>query len=139
MRQILLIILGLSVAVFADFTKIGDVVTDNISGLQWKDDAIGSPMTWTAAINYCENLTFDTHSDWRLPNLKELTSLVEDSKVSPSIDTSVFEHTTSNYYWSSTTYAGTTSSAWRVYFHYGYQYHRNKSNSLYVRCVRAGQ
>ena len=43
-------------------------------------------------------------------------------------------------YWSSTTNAGYSSNAWVVYFYDGYQsYYGNKSNSNYVRCVRAGQ
>jgi len=42
-------------------------------------------------------------------------------------------------YWSSTTYAGNSDAAWYVYFSYGSQYYYNKTNSNYVRCVRAGQ
>lgn len=103
MRGIFLITLGLSTALFASFSKTGNIVTDSTTALQWQDDAIGSTMTWTEAIDHCEDLTLDTHGDWRLPNLKELTSLVDDSRVSPSIDTSIFEHTASNAYWSSTT------------------------------------
>ena len=45
----------------------------------------------------------------------------------------------SNYYWSSTTYAGSSSYAWNVDFDGGYQSNGSRSNSLYVRCVRAGQ
>ncbi len=139
MRGIFLITLGLSTALFADFSKAGDVVTDSETQLQWKDDAVGSKMSWTAAINYCEDLNFATYDDWRLPNLKELTSLVDDSRVSPSIDIGVFEYTASYGYWSSTTYAGTASVAWGVFFSSGRQYTDDKSRSYYVRCVRAGQ
>jgi hypothetical protein len=139
MRQILLITLGLSTALFASFSKSGDIVTDSNTGLQWQDDAIGTQMSWTQAIDYCENLTLGTHDDWRLPNLKELTSIVDDSRVNPSIDTSVFEHTASNHYWSSTTYAGNSDGAWYVGFGRGFQGYGNKSNDYHVRCVRAGQ
>lgn len=139
MRQILLITLGLSTALFASFSKNGNIVTDSTTGLQWQDDAISSPMAWTAAIDHCENLTLDTYSDWRLPNLKELTSIVDDTKVNPSIDTSVFQNTASHRYWSSTTYAGNSGYAWYVYFSYGYQDYGSKTYSYYVRCVRAGQ
>jgi hypothetical protein len=138
MRQILLITLGLSTALFASFSKSGDIVTDSTTGLQWQDDSIVSDKSWTQAIDYCENLTLGTHDDWRLPNLKELTSIVDDSRVSPSIDTSVFEHTASSNYWSSTTYAGVSDFAWLVGFGYGRQYYY-KSYGNHVRCVRAGQ
>lgn len=139
MRQILLITLGLSTALFASFSKNGNIVTDSTTGLQWQDDAVGSTMTWTAAIDHCENLTLDAYSDWRLPNLKELTSIMDDTKVAPSIDTSVFQNTVSDLYWSSTTYAGINGVAWYVYFYHGDQYYYSKTNSFYVRCVRAGQ
>ena len=46
---------------------------------------------------------------------------------------------TSSHYWSSTTYASNTSHAWRVYFHLGYAGSKDKSGSLYIRCVRSGQ
>ena len=139
MRQILLITLGLSTALFASFSKNGNIVTDGSTGLQWQDDAIGSVMVWTAAIDYCENLTLDTYSDWRLPNLNELTSIVDDTKVSPSIDTTVFQNTASDFYWSSTAYAGTSGNAWDVYFNDGNHDYYDGTASHYVRCVRAGQ
>jgi len=139
MRQILLITLGLSTALFASFSKNGNIVTDSITGLHWQDDAVGSAMIWTRAIDYCENLTLDTYSDWRLPNLKELTSIMNDTKVSPSIDTSVFQYTVSDIYWSSTTYSGNSSYAWLVRFVDGYQSYYDKTYKSYVRCVRAGQ
>ena len=141
MKKILLITLGLSSILFADFTKTGNIVTDNSTALQWQDDAIGSTMSWTSAITHCENLSLDGHSDWRLPNINELKSLVDDTKVNPAIDDSAtaFEYTASNYYWSSTTYAGYSDSAWYVHFYYGYQYYYYKTNSYYVHCVRAGQ
>jgi len=139
MKQILLITLGLSVALFADFTKSGNIVTDNTTRLQWQDDAIGSGMTWTAAIEHCEDLSLDGHSDWRLPNLRELTSIVDDTKRNPIIDNAVFQNTASNNYWSSTTYAGYFGDAWYVGFNSGFQKHYRKTYSYFVRCVRAGQ
>ena len=139
MRQILLITLGLSTALFASFSKNGNIVTDNSTGLQWQDNATGSTMTWTAAIDYCETLTLDTYSDWRLPNINELTSIVDDTKVNPSIDTSVFQNTASSLYWSSTTYAGGSGNAWYVYFGSGNQDYDDKTLGYGVRCVRAGQ
>ena len=141
MKKIFLIMIGVSLSLMADFTRNDtmQVVTDSETQLQWKDDAIGSTMTWIDAISHCESLTFATHSDWRLPNLRELTSLVDDCKTPLSIDTSVFEYTASDYYWSSTTYVGDTSNAWYVYFGRGSQVTRTKSSGNYVRCVRAGQ
>lgn len=139
MKQILLITLGLSVALLADFTKSGNIVTDGTTKLEWQDDAVSSTLGWASAIDYCENLTLDTHSDWRLPNIKELTSIVDDTKSHPSIDNTVFQNPPFNNYWSSTTTASNSSRAWCVAFNTGYQNNRNKALNNSVRCVRAGQ
>jgi len=139
MKQILLIMIGLSISLLADFSRDNDtqIVTDNETGLQWQDNESVSK-TWKSAIDYCENLTLGSYEDWRLPNINELTSLVDDSKSNPSIDT-VFQYTASSYYWSSTTYASSSGHAWLVRFYYGFQYSNGKNYSSYVRCVRAGQ
>ena len=141
MKKILLSMVMMLIAIHADLNRDNttQIVTDSKTALQWKDDAIGSTMTWMVAINYCESLTFATHSDWRLPNLRELTSLIDDSKISPSIDTSVVEHTMPRYYWSATTSANDNSYAWLVDFNSAALNDSNKSSSHYLRCVRAGQ
>ena len=138
---ILFSLMMLSALSCADFSKSGNIVTDSSTGLQWQDDAIGSTMTWTSAITHCENLSLDGHSDWRLPNINALKTLIDDSKINPAIDNSntAFQHTASYFYWSSTTYVGNTSRAWGVSFSNGSQYYNSKTGSGYVRCVRAGQ
>ena len=140
MRKILLITIGLSVGLMADFVRDADtnIVTDSATGLRWQDDPTPSGTSWQGAIDYCEALTLGGESDWRLPNLNELTSIVDDTVYNPSIS-SVFVNTASNGYWSSTTFAGSTGYAWIVNFYYGTQGRSNKTTSGYVRCVRAGQ
>ena len=140
MRQILLIMIGLSALVSADFTKTvgGNIVTDNTTGLQWQDDATGSTMSWESALSKCGNLSLDGYDDWRLPNINELKSIIDRSKVSQAI-VDGFEFTSSNYYWSSTTYEGRKDYAWYVYFSSGVAENYHKYRKYYVRCVRAGQ
>ncbi len=140
MRAILLLMIGLSTSLLADFSRSNGVVTDNTTGLQWQDDYSDNggdikSAKWTGAIAYCEDLTLGGHSDWRLPNKKELLSIVDYGKYSPSID-AVFTHTASRYYWSSTSHANDAGYAWIVAFGYGYTYSYYKSYSYYVRCVR---
>ncbi len=122
------------------FTNNGnDTVTDNVTGLIWQQGEPGS-MTWANALSYCEGLNLGEHSDWRLPNIKELESITDDTQYSPAIDTTYFPNTNEDYYWSSTTYAKVTRNAWYVYFTSGDVTYigSDKSYSFYVRCVRGG-
>ena len=142
---ILFSLIMLSVLSHAEFSKKGNIVIDSITKLQWQDDTISSIILWEAAITYCENLSLDGYSNWRLPNIKELFSLIDDSKTNPAID-SIFEHTaTLNSYWSSTTTsifkggANIYNLAQTVNFKDGIQYYDAKRDLHYVRCVRAEQ
>ena len=139
MKVILLLMIGLSM-LHAELTRDATtgIVTDSTTGLMWQDNEVGTLINWQGAIDRCEALTLGTHSDWRLPNINELTSLVDDTRYDPAIS-SEFQNTISNFYWSSTTDADVTDHAWILYFGYGFQYYGNKTNNNYVRCVRAGQ
>jgi hypothetical protein len=140
MKTILLIMIGLSL-LRADFTKTGDIVKDNASGLEWQDDNVSSPsLTWQDAITQCETLTLNGHDDWRLPNINELKSIVDRSKSSVIVDG--FESVATYSYWSSTSFADASNKnvAWLVSFGFGdVHFHVKSSNSYCARCVRGGQ
>ena len=144
MRVIFLILIGLSsIANAGNFSRNSGIVSDSATNLEWQDDYSDNnnsikQTTWQSAIDYCEALTLDSKSDWRLPNLNELTSLVDDTKFDPSINM-VFQNTNSDFYWSSTSYSNRNDGAWIVYFYSGNQNNYNKYSDYYVRCVRAGQ
>ncbi len=131
----------------ARFVNNGDgTVTDTRTGLVWeqKTDDGGlrdkdNTYNWKDALAYCENLTLGGQTDWRLPTIKELASLVDLSSYNPSIDTDYFPNTVSSYYWSSSTDAYYTYYAWGVNFYDGYDGWHNKSYGYYVRAVRGGQ
>jgi hypothetical protein len=125
-------------------------VTDKYTGLMWKKcsepdttaDCSGMPnvYTWADAISQCENLTYAGYSDWRLPNMKELFSLIKyEGSSGPYIDTTYFPNTVNSYYWTSTTFAPTPTSAMAVSFSVGFVSGNLKAaGNMYVRCVRAG-
>jgi len=122
-----------------DFTDNGDgTVTDDNTGLVWQEGE-GGQKTWEDAISYCEDLSLAGYTDWRLPNIKELESITEDTLYNPAIDTNFFPDANASYYWSSTTSANSSSGAWRVAFSNGLVRNDHKTNNSYVRCVRAGQ
>lgn len=63
------------------FADNGDgTVTDNATGLMWMQTDSGEGMNWEGALGYCESLDDAGHDDWRLPNAKELQSIVDYSR-----------------------------------------------------------
>jgi parallel beta-helix repeat protein len=78
-------------------------------------------------------------SDWRLPSLKELVTIVHNGEINPATNKSYFPKIRSEFYWSSTSRVLNTGYAWGVYFYYGDARNRDKDSSYYVRAVRGGQ
>ncbi len=127
----------LSALAIGPYQVNGDSVIDQGTGLQWQKSGDGVLRVWEEALAYCENLSLDNHSDWRLPNIREMKSLVEDYRYYPAIDP-VFS-CQSAYYWTATTVTRfPTAHAWSVFFANGDDNCGDKKNSHFVRCVRAG-
>lgn len=140
----------------ADFTVHDNgTVTHKTTGLMWKvcsegqawsngscTGDIGST-TWDKALQIPSTLNasggFAGYTDWRLPNIKELQSLVEQQCSNPSINSSIFPSTASAFYWSSSPSAYSGYGAWGVYFYYGNDLHGNRGNTYHARLVRGGQ
>ncbi len=78
-------------------------VTHSLTGLMWKQAVLG-PMDWSAALAAAAADTTAGHSDWRLPNKKELESIVEHCGYSPSINQTLFPSTPAFIFWSGSTY-----------------------------------
>ena len=111
----------------SSFVDNGDgTVTDLATGLMWQQMDNGVGLDWEAALAYAENLDLAGHQDWRLPDAKELQSIVDythspnaidPADLGPAIDTDFFDVTelasgTTNYqpdygyYWTSTSTVG---------------------------------
>lgn len=125
------------------YSATGDEVTDTKTGLTWRRCSegqawSGGTCTGTAATYTHEGALAQakTQTGWRLPNVKELASLVDKTRTSPAIDTSAFPATPSNWYWSATPYAGYSGYAWYVYFGYGSVSHYTRLSNFHVRLVR---
>ncbi len=136
-----------------DFLVInsGDrTMTDHQTGLMWemKENMDGTPVsanphdadnryTWQEALDWVVLLNvekFGGYSNWRLPTIKELASLVDLRKYDPAVPELLKDTTPSSNYWSSTTYADDTEKAWSTHFGFGGSYENGK---LYSGCVRA--
>ncbi|MEA2068753.1 MAG: DUF1566 domain-containing protein [Verrucomicrobiota bacterium] len=115
------------------FKDNGDgTITDEATGLIWMQADSGKGLDWPTALEYAENLELAGHSDWRLPNAKELQSIIDytrspDTTDSAAIDP-VFKATEIKneggekdfaHYWSSSTHVGANSIDTAVYFAFG--------------------
>jgi hypothetical protein len=137
------------------FTDQGDTVTDNLTGLMWTKDCNlpGNYLQWQEALDYVKGMNNGTynnfgHTDWRLPNRKELHSLTDFSRYNPALPlghpfTSVQASLYSRY-WSSTTNGQSYYKywAWNAMMYYGHVEYDGKSNNTYyeyVWPVRGGQ
>jgi hypothetical protein len=125
------------------FTASSGTVHDTKTGLTWQQAVPAGTYTWGSAStsgtaqNYCASLTLNAVS-WRLPTMKELTTIVDYSVASPgpAIDTTAFPSTPTGGFWSSTPQAA-SSNAWAVYFNGANGAPiSNTSAALSVRCVR---
>ena len=121
------------------FTDNGDgTITDNVTNLIWQKAPNTTTYTWEQAISYAENLALAGSSDWRLPNIKELVSINDETTNAPSINTTYFPTMVSARYWSSTTqFAPGATSAWFNDFqNFGISSYDLKTISHNVICVR---
>jgi hypothetical protein len=110
----------------------------------------GSIWEWVASVNAEGGTGYAGHNDWRIPNRKELESIVDAGRYYPAVDPAFNSSctagcteltcscTASFYYWSSTTYAGYPSYAWSVNFNDGSVNGYNEFNNFSVRAVRGG-
>jgi len=121
-------------------------VSDSKTALVWQKCSLGQ--TYNSTTNVCDGsataLTWQAalqqeSVEWRVPNIKELSSIVELSCYSPSINETVFPATIISTYWSSSPYADYSDLAWAVYFGAGSDDTYDKYSDYYVRLVRSGQ
>ncbi len=130
---------------FVARTLDGDaVVIDNATGLMWPAyDASagcngGVGLLWNAAIDYALALDFAGFTDWRIPNILELLSIVNFGDSTPSSYATFFTDIESAVYQSSTTYHITTTNYWGVNFGTSDIGSFTKSAfAKFLRCVRS--
>ena len=119
------------------FTDNGDgTITDNLTQLVWQKTPNNSAQTWENALTYAEGLSVGTATDWRLPNIKELQSLNDESLSNPSANTTFFPTIGVHNYWSGTSLPNQTTKAWFWNTQFGITSYDVKTNVNDVICVR---
>ncbi len=122
------------------YTDNGDsTITDHATNLMWLKFPVSGSLSWENAISYAESLNLATYTDWRLPNVKELQSLNDESVVNPSVNGTYFGALGIKKFWSSTTLPNQTSKAWYWDNQFGVITYDAKTNVNDVICVRENQ
>jgi len=123
--------------------------TDQRTGLTWKRCSEGqswvegqcsgeaSTMSWQDALAAASSSRFAGHQDWRVPNVRELRSIVELCRVGLAINQTLFAGTEGKEFWTATPSTAVPGAAWFVDFHQGMSYSNGgKGASKGVRLVR---
>lgn len=136
------------------FTDNGDgTVTDNMTGLVWTKNAnmLGTTQNWYEAVGACNTLADNgtdrvdgsLPGDWRMPNVRELQSLIDYGQSYPALPAGhPFFDVQSSSYWTSTSYVSFESYSWGISLSNGYTapaYYKGGSRNGFVWCVRDGQ
>lgn len=134
------------------YTVHGDgTVTDTVTGLMWQQCSQGqiysagscigdrTDYSWEEALNLAESEIFAGYSDWRLPNVKELLSLVALDRNEPAINIAVFPNGGHSYYRTGSPGAWGHDYSWLVHFGNGNIHNSSRIDGYTVRLVRSGQ
>lgn len=160
MKAVLISCLGLAASLLASgaaaqtrYTVSADQqeVTDARTGLIWRRCTEGmtasestcsggaSTFTLETALQHAATQASSTGLAWRLPNIKELSSIADRSRTSPAIDTAAFPATPLTVFWSSTPLGFIHYAAMGVHFLDGGVENYLRGENHQVRLVRAGQ
>jgi len=119
-------------------------ITDYLTGLMWTKNAdiLNAPEVWHEALQHISNMNKEKgtfgYTDWRLPNINELRSLVNNGQENNSLwlVNQGFRDVRELFYWSSTTYAKDTAYAWVLFMGGGIIGAMNKYGDAFAIAVR---
>ena len=111
-------------------------VTDLQTKLMWTKNADHGLMTWQDAKDYCDNLDFAGHSNWRMPHMWELYTLLDKRQSDPALPAGHPFTGVQSIYWSGTVTAASSDQVWILYPSDGHVSFGNKGGTLYVWPVR---
>ena len=124
------------------FQARGGLVRDRLTGLSWSRDAnpAGFPLTWAEALDYADALNRDGHlghDDWRVPNRRELRSLISFRDKKPALPGGYpFTNIFLGWHWTSTSAAINPAYAWYVHLEGGRMFFGRKTQNYLVWPVR---
>jgi hypothetical protein len=117
------------------FEVDGEVVNDTKTKLTWQREVSSERLGAAEAASYCAELKVHG-SGWRLPSIKELHTLVDETRTLPAIDASVFPSTPPTFFWTASRVASFNQYLWAVNFSEGTDAWFTEETLRFVRCVR---
>lgn len=126
---------ALAVAPPGHFKPADETVEDSGTKLVWQRTVPKDTYSAKEASRYCAELNLDD-ADWRLPSLKELHTLVDETRTDPAIDIEAFPDTPAEFFWSSSSVAEFPMYRWTVTFADGTDTWLPEDQKQRVRCVR---
>lgn len=124
------------------FEQYGETVLDRLTGLIWARNAnlAEFPVTWQEALDYISGMNLENafgHADWRLPNRRELRSLMSHQTRKPALrEGHPFQNVFSGWYWTSSTAAINTAYAWYIHLEGARMFYGNKEQFFLLWPVR---
>jgi hypothetical protein len=113
-----------------------NTVLDTTTGLMWQQVAGSGTGVWENDLFYCENLELGAYNDWRLPNTKELVSIIDYEKYDPAINSDFFPGPATSFRSSTTILPDDLDEAWILMTQEGNLFPKRKNEWSNVRCVR---
>ncbi len=128
------------ISIFAgNLSKNGNFVSDRTHNLLWQDQKANVIMLGSQekAVEYCEKLSLDGYSNWRLPSVDEYEYIIDKTRTDEIMINPAFQYILPEGYW-------TQDRTWRTFGRYGYYiyfksgtaYYENRTYPKFFRCVR---
>ena len=122
-------------------TKSGDYIIDDTHKIMWQDsiENIKIRLMHDEAIDYCDKLSTDGFSDWRLSSTQEYTYIIDKSRIKEEIMINkTFKYVMKDDYWASdrTWVRNFGRYAYYIFIKSGSIYYQNRTYKKFVRCVR---
>ncbi|MDA3909070.1 MAG: DUF1566 domain-containing protein [Sulfurimonas sp.] len=116
------------------------VFVDKSTSLIWQDhqDNKGLSITYYQSEDYCANLVIGKYSNFRIPTLVELQSIVDYKKYNPAIKKG-FDYVSDEYYWTTTPFADDKKIVWLINFKKGERTVKDMHYDRHIRCVQSSK
>lgn len=126
----------LGVSLFASLNAV-DVTFDSGTSLLWQDNPTvkAETFTYSEAKLHCKNLVLGEYSDFRIPTIHELQTIIDYRNYNPAM-LKGFKHVEGDDFWSSTPYAYREGDIWTIDFKKGTRKASSQRYSKNLRCVQ---